>query len=208
MIKSESLTYSYDGKTTLSFPDINCNKGEQLLLLGNSGSGKTTLLHLLGGLLQTQQGNIQIGDTSLKSLSTSKMDRFRGKHIGIIFQKSHFVKALNVEENLLLAQKLAGQTLSKAHIAKLLGRLNMAHKIKAKTTDLSIGEQQRIAIARALINQPDVILADEPTSALDDTNCNEVLDLLEQQAQEENAALLIVTHDGRLKERIANQLLL
>ena len=208
MLQTENLKFSYTGANTLAFPDISCQKGEQWLLLGQSGSGKTTLLHLLGGLLSPTEGMVKVGDTNLKKLSTAELDKFRGKHIGIIFQKAHFVSALSVEENLKLAQQLAGLSINTARIKELLNRLNVGHKIYSKTNELSQGEQQRVAIARALVNQPTIILADEPTSALDDTNCEEVIQLLEEQAAAVNATLLVVTHDGRLKERFEKQILL
>ncbi len=208
MLQTKDLKYSYDGKTMLNFPDISCKEGERWLLLGQSGSGKTTLLHLLGGLRTAEEGDVVVGGTSLKNLSKSQLDQYRGKKIGIIFQKAHFVKALTVEENLMLAQNLAGQKISKERIEDLLERLNVGHKLKSKPDSLSIGEQQRVAIARALVNKPAIILADEPTSALDDKNCDEVIKLLEQQAQQENATLLIVTHDGRLKEKFKNRITL
>ena len=208
MIQTENLQFSYTGATTLSFPDINCQTGEQWLLLGQSGSGKTTLLHLLGGLLSPTKGMVKVGDTVLKKLSTAQLDQFRGNHIGIIFQKAHFVRALSVEENLLLAQQLAGVKTDRKRIQHLLERLNIGHKLRAKTNELSQGEQQRVAIARALVNQPTLILADEPTSALDDINCEEVLQLLVESAAAAQATLLVVTHDGRLKERFKQQILL
>ena len=206
MLQTKNLEFSYDGQKWLSFPDIHCKKGERWLLIGLSGSGKTTLLHLLGGLRTAKKGEIIIADTSLKQLSSAQLDQFRGKHIGIVFQKSYFVRSLTVEENLKLAQKLAGQPISSERISELLNRLGVGDKLKSKTDSLSIGEQQRVAIARALINKPDIILADEPTSALDDHHCDEVIDLLETQAAKENATLLIVTHDARLKERFENQI--
>ncbi len=206
MLKTKNLEYAYDGKTWMKFPDIDCKEGEHWLLLGLSGSGKTTLLHLLGGLRTPKKGDVIIANTNLAELSPSKLDRFRGKHIGIVFQKPYFVRSLSVEENLKLAQLLAGQPVSVDRIKELLERLNVAHKLKSKTDALSSGEQQRVAIARALINKPNIILADEPTSALDDKHCQEVLQLLETQAAQEKATLLIVTHDARLKEKFANQI--
>ena len=206
MLQTNQLHFSYTGAQTLSFPDFTCQKGEQWLLLGQSGSGKTTLLHLLGGLLSPTKGSVKIGDTDLKSLSTAALDKFRGKNVGIIFQKAHFVSALTVQENLILAQQLAGLAIDKQRITDLLNRLNVGHKLHAKTNELSQGEQQRVAIARAIVNQPAVILADEPTSALDDENCEEVIQLLEEQAAAVGATLLVVTHDGRLKERFEKQI--
>ncbi len=206
MIRTENLNHTYDGNNTINFPDINLGKGEKMLLLGQSGCGKTTLLHLLGGLMQAKKGDITIGETRISGLSQSGLDKFRGKHIGIIFQKPHFVSALTVMENLLLTQKLGGLKSNKSEIKGLLEKLNIGHKSNSKTKNLSQGEQQRVAIARALVNQPDVILADEPTSALDDKNTEEVIALLEQQAAEYNATLIIVTHDNRLKERFQNRI--
>lgn len=206
MLQTSELSYTYNGGTSIQFPDINCAKGEQWLLLGQSGSGKTTLLHLLGGLLSPKNGQVIVADTNLKKLSAAALDKFRGKHIGIIFQKAHFVRALTVEENLKLAQQLAGLSIDKKRIIHLLDRLNVGHKLAAKPDNLSVGEQQRVAIARALVNQPAIILADEPTSALDDKNCDEVIQLLEEQAKEAEATLLVVTHDGRLKDQFKNQI--
>ncbi len=208
MLQTQSLEYSYDGQEFLKFPDIACQKGEQWLLLGKSGSGKTTLLHLLGGLRKPQRGQVVVDGTALDSLSGAGLDQFRGKHIGIVFQQPHFVRSLSVLENMQLAQYLAGEPTSKDRISQLLDRLNIGHKLDDRPDQLSQGEQQRLAIARALVNRPTVILADEPTSALDDENCEEVVQLLERQAQEEQATLMIVTHDGRLKERFEHQILL
>lgn len=206
MLQTKDLNFAYSQGANMSFPDIHCASGEQCLILGQSGCGKTTLLHLLGGLLSPKGGTIQIGDTDISQLKRASLDQFRGQHIGIVFQKPHFAKAISVEENLLLAQYLSGKKQDKTKIKSLLEQLNLGHKIQAATTSLSQGEQQRVAIARALVNNPDIILADEPTSALDDTNTNEVIRLLEQQAQAHDAALLIVTHDARLKAHISNQI--
>jgi ABC-type lipoprotein export system ATPase subunit len=206
MLNAQNLTFSYDGSRTLTFPNINCGDGEHWLLLGQSGSGKTTLLHLLGGLLSPKNGSIQVGDTDISRLSGSGLDKFRGQNIGIIFQTAHFVKALSVQENLILAQQLAGKKIDKTLIINILQKLNLEHKLKSKTSELSVGEQQRVAIARALVNSPSLILADEPTSALDDKNTAEVINLLEKTASEANATLVIVTHDNRLKDYFKNQI--
>ena len=209
MLVTKDVTYSYQSsKEELTFPNINCKNGEHWLLLGQSGSGKTTLLHLLGGLLRPQKGTIQIGNTEIQNMASAKLDQFRGKNIGIIFQKPHFVGALTVEQNIQVAQYLANEAQDKNRIQSLLNSLNLGHKLHSKTNELSEGEKQRVSIARALINKPEVILADEPTSALDDDNCTEVLKLLETQAKEQGATLLIVTHDTRLKKHFENQITL
>jgi putative ABC transport system ATP-binding protein len=206
MLSTHQLQFAYSGGTTFQFPDIACERGSHWLMLGQSGSGKTTFLHLLGGLLSPSAGEIKLQDTDMARLSGPALDRFRGQHIGIIFQRSHFVNALTVGENLALAQHLAGFPADYGRIGKMLDRLNVGQKINRKPDRLSVGEQQRVAIARALVNSPELILADEPTSALDDENCDQVLQLLEEQAEAVKATLLIVTHDGRLKDKFANQI--
>lgn len=206
MLKSEALSYQYNSGPALKFPDIQCQRGEHWLMLGQSGSGKTTLLNLLAGLRTPDSGIVQVGDTIINKLSASKLDQFRGQHIGIIFQQSHFIRSLTVEDNLKLAQKLAGLPIDATKIKTMLERLNLGHKLKSRTRDLSVGEQQRVAIARALINEPIVILADEPTSALDDVNTAQVIQLLKEQAIAANATLMIVTHDNRLKVQFEKQI--
>jgi ABC-type lipoprotein export system ATPase subunit len=208
MIEIKGLSHAYAKKTAIHFQDFTCKKGEQWLILGKSGGGKTTLLHLIAGLMTAQQGQIIIGADDITTFSTKELDRFRGKNIGIVFQKHHFVAALTVEENLLLAQELAGEKRSTLKVMELLTALHLAERRHEKPYLLSQGEQQRVAIARALINNPKIILADEPTSALDDVNCEEVIQLLEYQAQYSGATLLIVTHDNRLKTRFENQIIL
>ena len=208
MLTTKQLQFSYTRNQVMNFPDFNLQKGEHWLLLGQSGSGKTTLLHLLGGLLSPTSGSIQIGTTELGQLRASALDQFRGKNIGIVFQKSHFVRALTIGENLALAQQLAGLKPNRERIIELLERLNIGDKLRLKPDRLSIGEQQRAAIARALINQAPIILADEPTSALDDHNATEVINLLEEQAKAQGSTLLVVTHDKRLKDRFPNQIAL
>ena len=208
MLQTQQLEFAYPGGTAFRFPDISCERGAHWLILGRSGSGKTTFLHLLGGLLSPSSGAILLEGTDMARLTGSALDHFRGRHIGIIFQQPHFVRSRNVRDNLVLAQQLAGVPADHGRIAKLLDRLNVGHKLYKKTDRLSIGEQQRVAIARALVNSPELILADEPTSALDDENCEHVFQLLKEQAEAVKATLLIVTHDGRLKEKFANQILL
>lgn len=206
MINTENLSFQYDNEELMSFPDVNCDVGEIMLVLGQSGVGKTTLLHLLSGIIRAKGGSVSIAGQNLSELSDKKLDHFRGQYIGVIFQKFHFIKSLNVLENLTIAQKLAGKPIDENRCKELLENLQIGHKIKSKINELSQGEIQRVAIARALVNNPAVILADEPTSALDDSNCQAVLDLLSIQAKQSGAALVIVTHDTRLKDMIDNKI--
>lgn len=204
MITVQGVTHTYREEDPISFPDFSCDRGDQLLILGASGSGKTTLLNLIGGLLKLQKGQITIGGKALDKLSVSELDTFRGQHIGMVFQKPHFVGSLSVLENITLAQSLAAKPVDKERAMQLLTRLKIDKLALKKPDQLSVGEQQRATIARALVNKPAIVLADEPTSALDDINCDEVVSLLENAASQEGSALLIVTHDQRLKDKFKN----
>ncbi len=204
MVKTKNVHFGYNSQTQFNFPDMTFEQGSHWLLLGQSGCGKSTLLHLLGGLLRPSSGIVEVAQRDITSLSANELDHFRGRNIGIVFQQSHLIKALTVAENLLTAQYLAGVPQDKNAIQQLLEKLNIGAKANSKPQQLSLGEQQRVSIARALINNPTLILADEPTSSLDDDNCKEVVNLLLEQSQNFNATLVIVTHDGRLKELFKN----
>lgn len=205
MLSTQQLKFRYPNGPEFSFPDIQCGKGEHLLIIGESGKGKTTLLHLLAGMLKPISGAVEIAGQKTNELSDSSLDKFRGAHVGIIFQTAHFVESLSVEDNLILPQFLAGKKITRERASQVLERLNLKNKNHQKPANLSVGEQQRTAIARAVMNNPEVILADEPTSALDDKNANEVIALLEEQAKATGASLIIVTHDKRLKDRFPKQ---
>lgn len=204
MLATQDLKFEYLDGPSFRFPDMACGKGEHLLIIGESGKGKTTLLHLLAGMLRPRAGKVVIDDKDTTALGDADLDKFRGDKLGIVFQTAHFIQSLSVEDNLIMPQYLTGRTISREHARKVLSRLNLADKALVKPSSLSVGEQQRVAIARAVINNPSVILADEPTSALDDKNAHEVIRLLEEQARETGASLVIVTHDKRLKDRFSN----
>ncbi len=196
------------GVVNLVYEDIELKQNEKLLILGGSGSGKTTLLHLIGGLMQLQRGEIKLNDSAYSQMSGYQMDKFRGNHIGLVFQKPHLISSLNVLENLMLSQMFSGSEQSKEKALQLLDTVGMGDKGLSKINELSQGQAQRVALLRAVINEPDLILADEPTSSLDDENANSVMDLLIAQADKNKSILLITTHDQRVKERISNQYLL
>ncbi len=206
MLVTQSLYFAYSSDTEFHFPDISLQEGDNLLVLGQSGVGKTTLLHLIAGLLQPKSGNIELRGTVIHELSSGKLDRFRGRNIGLVFQRPHFVQALSLRENLSLVQYLAGKPHDKMRINEVLKSLGIEGKGENKPYSLSQGEQQRAAIALAVINSPQLILADEPTSSLDDTNCTKVTTLLKEQAAETGAQLVIITHDQRLKDQFENTL--
>lgn len=201
MLHTKALKFQYENGPSFSFPDIHCANGEHLLIIGESGKGKTTLLHLLAGMLRPTSGAVEINGENTSDMSNRQLDEFRGKNIGIVFQTAHFVQSLNVEQNLMLPPFLSGKAMDPGRIEHVLQKLNLAGKSKKKPSQLSTGEAQRAAIARAVVNHPILVLADEPTSALDDKNTTDVIDLLESQAKLTGSTLIIVTHDKRLKDR-------
>jgi len=208
MLRTQSLFFAYNAQTEFRFPDIALDTGDNLLVLGESGIGKTTLLHLMAGLLSPNSGKVELNGTVLHELPVAQLDRFRGEHIGLVYQRPHFIAALTLEENLALVQYLAGKPQDKKRIREVLDSLGIAHKLREKSHSLSQGEQQRAAIALAVINRPQLILADEPTASLDNKNCAKVAALFQEQASATGAQLIIITHDERLKDQFQNTLTL
>ncbi|KAA2218672.1 ABC transporter ATP-binding protein [Maribacter flavus] len=209
MIRTQGLTFTYDtDDAVFNFPDISLPENEHLLILGKSGIGKTTFLHLLAGLLSPIQGEIQIGKVKVHQLSTRQTNKFRGKNIGLVFQKNHAIQSLNVIENLEARLFFAKQTLNQETMTEVLKQLDIADCKNKKVQELSEGQLQRLGIAMALVHQPKVILADEPTSSLDDENCNKVMNLLIQQAKAHHANLIVITHDNRIKPMFKNHMAL
>lgn len=206
MFTLEGIRHQYDRRPVLDLPHWSADQGEHRLVLGPSGSGKSTLLHIMAGLLTPSEGAVTVAGRDLRTLVGAERDRFRGRHIGILFQRLHLLPALTVFNNVRLAPYLAGLPQDRQRIEGVLERLGIADKRDAYPQTLSFGEAQRAALARALVNEPEVILADEPTSNLDDAHCAQVLELLEEQAHSCRATLVIATHDQRVKKRIAKRL--
>lgn len=204
MVSIQSVAHQYNGSSLINFKDWHINSGEQWLLLGESGSGKTTLLHILTGILKPYQGIIRINDNSIYSLSSKELDQFRGRNIGIIFQRPHLIKSLTISENLALAQSFANLPQQDKRINEVLDSLGIAEKKKAYPSELSQGQLQRVSIARAVINKPSLLIADEPTASLDDKNATAVLNLLMQQSGLNQATLIVATHDKRVKDAFTN----
>lgn len=208
MITSKNLQFSYSPEKRFTFPDIICKDNETLLILGQSGKGKTTFLHLLALLLKPESGDIHIAGNSVANISGSEITKIRAQNIGIIYQRAHFTSSLSVLENILLPNYFAGKKLDDSKAKYLAHELGFSNHLSKKTNQLSQGEQQRVSIARALMNNPNVILADEPTSSLDDENCARVIKLLKEQSSEIGASLVVVTHDQRLKDEFSNRVFL
>lgn len=205
MLTTRQLTFAYSPDNRFTFPDITCPDGDALLILGRSGTGKTTLLHLLALLLKPATGTVTINQTELTTMSPAQTAAFRAAQVGIVYQKPHFVSALSVLDNLLLANFLAGKKQAVGRARELAEQLGFARNLNKKTYQMSQGEQQRASIARAMMNRPSIILADEPTSSLDDDNANRVIELLREQSGQIGASLVVVTHDQRLKDAFTDR---
>jgi len=201
ILESRDIIVRYARSAPLHFPDIKLAAGGRLLLRGPSGAGKTTLLSVLAGLLRPAQGQVVIDGEDLYALSSGARDRCRGRKFGFVFQNLHLLPALTLRQNVLLAADMAGVTVPDGRLDQLLDGLGLTDKAQRRPEALSHGEQQRAAIARAALLHPPLIVADEPTSALDDASAQMVMTLLEQQAQESGAALIVATHDSRIIEQ-------
>jgi len=208
MIRISSLVHVYDQGRSLKFPDWEIGDMEQWLLLGASGSGKSTLLNIIAGLLKPGQGEVLINGTDLYALSARERDSFRGKHIGIVFQKPHLIRSLDVLDNLELAAVMAGLPVDHERNLSLLADLGIGELAKNYPDQLSQGQLQRVSVARALVNKPDLLIADEPTSSLDDENAGQVIRMLAIRAKDNGAALLIATHDARVRDHCTKTYLL
>ena len=205
MIKTKDLTKTYgkgEGKVTaLAGVDITINDGEMVAIIGKSGSGKSTLLNLLGGLDKATEGKVFYNDTDLSTLNDTKLSEFRLKNIGFVFQFFDLIPELTAEENVLFPAKLAKK--KETSEGDLYTALDIGARVKHYPAELSGGQQQRAAIARALINDPDVILCDEPTGNLDKASGEEVMTLLKRLNKEQNKTVIIVTLDSEIAAQCA-----
>lgn len=207
----ENLRKQYvapDGSTVpvVDVPHFRLEDGEQVALVGSSGSGKTTLLHLIAGILTPDSGSIRFdadGQTfDLAKLSEAERDVFRGRHIGYIFQTHHLLGGFTALENVLLGMSFTGRKHDTEWARHLLREVGLADRLDYKPGKLSIGQQQRVAAARALANRPKLVLADEPTGALDVKNAQQVLSLIQKLCTEIGAGLLLVTHDPEVMNKL------
>ena len=206
MLDIDGLAAGYAGRPVARLDALRLGPGEGGLLVGPSGCGKTTLLLAIAGLTDILGGSVRIGDVDLAALPAAPRDAFRGRAIGLVFQDLHLIAGLTVLDNVLLAPFAAGLPQDRGRAVSLLGDLGLAGHARRRAETLSRGEAQRVAIARAMLLEPRLILADEPTASLDDENCARVAGLLAHAARETGAALLIATHDSRLKTLFATAL--
>lgn len=200
------MTKAYGSETVLRDLSLVLSPGQHLLLLGPSGSGKSTLINLLAGLLTPDSGEIRIAGEPMTGIPGAARDDLRRRRIGLVLQTLRLVSALSLRKNLRLAQKLSCGHGNDGEIDGMLDILGIAHRADAKPRQLSQGEAQRAAIARALVGGPDLLLADEPTSALDDANAEKIACLLLDTARVQGTTLVIATHDQRLRRYIPDTL--
>lgn len=202
ILEIRGLTFGHGPQRVLDGFNFEQAAGEHRLLLGPSGSGKTTLIHLVAGLLTPDHGTVAIDGEEMGALPPVRRDDLRRRKIGVVFQTLRLVAALDVTANLLLAQRLAGYRPDRNEVSALLFELGLIDRAGAKPRELSQGEAQRAAIARAIVARPKLLIADEPTSALDDTNADRVARRLIDTANVHGSTLLVATHDIRMKVHI------
>lgn len=200
MIKAENIHKSYNSLEVLKGINISINKKEIVSIVGASGAGKSTLLHILGTLDKADKGSLTINNFSIDSLSEKKLSEFRNKHIGFVFQFHHLLPEFTAIENICIPAFIAGESkkLAIKKAEKLLALLNISERAEHKPSELSGGEQQRVAVARALINNPDIIFADEPSGNLDLKSSEELHKLFFKLRDELNQTFVIVTHNKEL----------
>ena len=178
--------------------DFDLYEGEFVALQGASGSGKSTLLQLLGGLDRVSSGSILFDGSPLFLQTAAEAARFRGKHVGFVFQAYHLLPDLDALENVMLPAQIQSQSQFEVRAKELLDKVGLSDRMGHRPSELSGGEQQRVAIARSLMNKPKIVLADEPTGNLDSTTEEEIIELLKQLHEDRQLTLLVATHDEKV----------
>lgn len=193
-LKKTFLSPDGERKVIVDVPEFSLAAGQQLALRGESGSGKTTFLHLIAGILAADSGSIRIGDQDMAALGERGRDRLRSQNIGYIFQTFNLLQGYSCLENVLLGMAF-GPGVNRPRATALLERVGLSRRLRHYPRQLSTGQQQRVAVARALANHPQLVLADEPTGNLDHKHGREALALIRETCRENGAALLLVSHD-------------
>lgn len=202
MISGKNIFKRYGKVEVLKGVDLEIKKGEVVSIVGPSGSGKSTLLHILGTLDNADSGELMMNNELINSLNGTKLSAFRNKHIGFVFQFHHLLPEFTALENVCIPGWIAGKKKAevKTEAERLLKMLGLSERMENKPNQLSGGEQQRVAVARALINKPDIIFADEPTGNLDSANAKELHQLFFDLREKFNQTFLIVTHNEELAQ--------
>jgi len=182
----------------LDIPQLNIAQGEQVVLRGESGGGKTTLLHIISGIVTADSGSIRLDGTELTAFSESRRDRIRADKMGYVFQSFNLLPAFTALENVRLGMTFARKKLSAERGKELLSKVGLADRMHYRPSQLSVGQQQRVAVARALANKPRLLLADEPTANVDPANQKRIIDLIKEVCRDELVAILLVTHSDEI----------
>jgi putative ABC transport system ATP-binding protein len=213
IVEIRDLEFSYHSNLSnpghppvLRIPELQIRKGEKVFIYGPSGTGKTTLLGLLAGVLSVKKGSIRLLGQDLAKMAPSERDRFRGNHIGYVFQMFNLIPYLNVRDNIMLSAQLNSvrqlrleKSTVRAEAERLAGELGLERLLEKPVTELSVGQQQRVAVARAILGSPELIIADEPTSALDYDHREKFLQLLFKECTQTRSTVLFVSHDRQLE---------
>ena len=206
MLQATDLSKSFalpDGSRlpVLDIPSFSIAAGEQVVMIGESGGGKTTLLHCIAGIVPPDSGSIMIDGIEVTRLSEAGRDRVRAAKLGYVFQTFNLLAGFTALENVRLGMTFASGKHDLKHAIKLLQKVGLGDRLHHKPTALSVGQQQRVAVARALANRPKLLLADEPTANIDPANQQKIIDLLRQCCRDENIAMLLVTHSLTIAEQ-------
>lgn len=199
MLELRQVTKSFvqpDGSPlhVLDIEHFDAKAGEQVVIVGQSGCGKTTLLHVIAGICRPDKGRVLIDGWDIPVLSEADRDQFRAAKIGYVFQTFNLLPAFSALENVMIGMTFADGRADRDRAKMLLDRVGLSHRLTHKPSQLSVGEQQRVAVARAMANRPKVLLADEPTANIDTGNQQQVIDMLRGACEDENVVLLLVTH--------------
>ncbi|MFF5934873.1 ABC transporter ATP-binding protein [Streptomyces sp. NPDC012508] len=203
ILHAEGVDLFYGTQKAVDGADFSLRRGEVTAIMGSSGSGKSSLLYCLAGVLAPTNGSVSFDGVAFSTLSDDDLSTLRRERFGFVFQYGELLPELTVEENAALPLRLAGQRKAPAHEAagEVLGRLGMTELLRRRTSQLSGGQSQRVAVARALVHRPDVVFADEPTGALDSVNASAVLEEFLRLARDQGTAVVIVTHDATVAEQ-------
>ena len=210
LLKIQQLIKRYtapggEAHTVLDVPEFTLEAGQQVALRGASGTGKTTFLNCIAGILRPDQGDIELAGQNIAVASEGQRDQLRAQHIGYIFQTFNLLQGYTCLENVLLGMSFSGQANTQA-AAAILKRVGLSDRMDYQPSELSVGQQQRVAVARALANRPQLVLADEPTGNLDPQNAQEALQLIREVCEENQAALLLVSHDQAVLDQFEDSL--
>ncbi|MFE0735721.1 ABC transporter ATP-binding protein [Streptomyces sp. NPDC058855] len=207
ILRAESVDLFYGTHQAVRSADFSLERGEVAAIMGSSGSGKSSLLYCLAGILPPSNGKIVFDGIELSSLPDGELSALRRGRLGFVFQYGELLPELTAEENAALPLRLAGISKEHAHAvaAQVLGRLGMSDFLRQRTSKLSGGQSQRVAVARALVHRPDVVFADEPTGALDSSNADTVLSEFLHLARRQKTAVVIVTHDSNVASKADKQ---